>query len=107
MARPKSLKPLKAKISLTIDPDVWKRCQTLSSHVGFMNWSELAEMSFRSILDVFEPSLMMLSDGHHPQEVVDDIVKQLDVHYHEMLLEAKKVKLSQPENSKELPLSTK
>ena len=107
MGKPKSLRPRKKKVTLSIDPDVWTRCQILSSHVGFMNWSELAEMSFRSILDVFEPSLMMLSDGHQPQEVVDEIVKQLDVHYHEMLLEAKKVKLSQSEDSQELSLSSK
>jgi len=107
MARPKSSRPRKRQVTLTIDPDVWARCQTLSSHVGFMNWSELAEMSFRTILDVFEPSLMMLSDGHQPQEVVDEIRKQLDVAYHEMLLEAKRSRLPQTENSKELALSTK
>lgn len=106
VGRPKSLRPKKQKVTLSIDSDVWKRCQVLSNTVGFMNWSELAEMSFRSILDVFEPSLTMLSDGHQPQEVVDKIVKQLDVSYHEMLLEAKRSRLSQ-ENSEELVLSTK
>ena len=107
MARPKSLRPRKKKVTLSIDPDVWKRCQALSSRVSFMNWSELAELSFNSILDVFEPSLMMLSDGRQPQEVVDEIVKQLDVAYHEMLLQSKKTRLSQTENSKDLSLSTK
>ena len=107
MARPKSLRPRKQKVTLSIDPDVWKRCQALSSRVSFMNWSELAELSFNSILDVFEPSLTMLSDGHQPQEVVDEIVKQLYVHYHEILLESKKSRLPQTENSKQLVLSTK
>lgn len=107
VGRPKSLRPRKQKVTLSIDSDVWKRCQALSNTVSFMNWSELAEQSFRTILDVFEPSLMMLSDGHQPQEVIDEIRKQLDVSYHEMLLEAKRSRLSQTENSEESILSTK
>lgn len=105
--RPKSLRLRKQKVTLSIDSDVWKRCQVLSNRVSFMNWSELAELSFNSILDAFEPSLTLLADGHQPQEVVDQIVKQLDFTYHEMLLEAKKSRLSQTQNSKELALSTK
>jgi len=95
MPRPKSLQPRRKKITLTVDAAVWERCQNLSSRLPFMNWSEMAEISFVSILDVFENSLNLLIDGHQPQEVVDEILKSVDVQYHEMVLEAKKSKLSQ------------
>lgn len=107
MARPKSLKPRKKKVTLTIDADIWTRCQNLSSQVPFMNWSELAEISFTEILNTFELSLKAFADGSQPDEVVQSVLDQLDLQYHQIVLDGKAAKLAYSQTNQEPVLSTK
>lgn len=107
MGKPKSLRPRKKKVTLSIDPDVWTRCQTLSSQVPFMNWSELAEISFTEILNTFESSLKAFADGSQPDEVVQAVLDQLDLQYHQIVLEGKAAKLAHSHIHQETVISTK
>jgi len=107
MARPKSSKPRKKKVTLTIDADIWTRCQNLSSQIPFMNWSELAELSFTEILNTFESSLKGFADGSQPEEVIQDVLDQLDFQYHQIVLDAKEKKLAYSQTHQELVSSTK
>jgi hypothetical protein len=41
------------KVTLTIDEDVWKRCQFLHRTAG-ANWSQVAERAFSVVLETFD-----------------------------------------------------
>jgi len=107
MSRPKLLKPRKKKVTLSIDVDVWTRCQNLSSQVPFMNWSEMVEISLIEILNTFESSLKSFADGSQPEEVIQDVLDQLDLQYHQIVLDAKAAKLAYSQTHQELVSSIK
>lgn len=44
---------MKKQVTLSIDEDLWARCQLLRRTAG-ANWSEIAESAFISVIDTFD-----------------------------------------------------
>ena len=44
---------MKKSVTLTIDEDLWERCQRLRRTAG-ANWSQIAELAFYSVVETFD-----------------------------------------------------
>jgi hypothetical protein len=44
---------IRKRITLTVDADIWKRCQFLHRTAG-ANWSQVAEKAFSVVLETFD-----------------------------------------------------
>lgn len=61
-------KKRKARVTLTIDADFWDRCLILKEQAG-INWSEIAEVSFRNVVDVIDGLVVARSKAEIPSAV--------------------------------------
>jgi hypothetical protein len=55
----------RAKVTLTIDKDIWQRCQFLHRTAG-ANWSQVAERAFSVVLETFDELVSSESVGNAP-----------------------------------------
>jgi hypothetical protein len=72
----------KKQVTLSIDPDVWLRCQRLKEQGG-VNWSEVAEMAFLKVLDLVDRAMVIKSATGSMTEVVGDLERSAKADYHE------------------------
>jgi hypothetical protein len=75
---------MKKSVTLTIDEDLWERCQRLRRTAG-ANWSEIAEVAFASVLDTFD-KLSVARDETLPSSgttdaFADDALLHLETQY--------------------------
>jgi hypothetical protein len=73
----------KATVTLSLDPDLWVKCQRLRAAYG-VSWSQVAQQAFAGIVEMLERAEAVHavdgSDG-----VSDDLKRQLDSLYFESL----------------------
>jgi hypothetical protein len=69
----------KKRVTLTIDPEVWARCQQLTEQAG-CNWSQVAEECFSKIIEVVDAQLEAHKSGNHEKSLL-----LLQASYHKTL----------------------
>jgi hypothetical protein len=84
------------KVTLTIDEDVWKRCQFLHRTAG-ANWSQVAERAFSVVLETFDEMVSSDTLGSSPgtPEFRKDALALLESRYESALEETHQI-LSEP-----------
>jgi hypothetical protein len=82
-------KPRK-RVNLTIDQDVWTRCQYMSSQFDFINWSSVAQTAFEQILVLLDETLEALSEGETSEDAMQRAILRFQVQYHASLSHAYK-----------------
>lgn len=80
----------KKRVNLTIDADMWKRCQQISAQYDFVNWSEIAETSFLQILVVLDRAAKAHQQGETVESITDQMLLYFQSQYHEALSETYK-----------------
>ena len=73
----------KKKVTLTIDEDLWARCQILRRTAG-ANWSEVAEQAFSTVVDTVDQLLVAHSDLQSSEAVTSfgtEALAVLEAHY--------------------------
>jgi len=87
---------VRTKVTLTIDKEVWKRCQFLHRTAG-ANWSQVAERAFSVVLETFDE--MVSADTLDSSPTTPEFRKQalalLESRYDAALLETHEI-LSDP-----------
>jgi hypothetical protein len=88
----------KKKVTLTIDEDLWARCQILRRTAG-ANWSEVAEQAFSAVVETVDQLLVAHSDAQSSESATSfgtQALAVLEAHYqtavsetHRILSEAK------------------
>jgi len=66
----------KAQINLSVDKELWGRCQLLKEKLD-VNWSEVAEFAFRSVLDSYEMLAAAYLKGESWDEAGDKAIVAL------------------------------
>jgi len=83
---------IRKRISLTIDADVWERCQFLHRTAG-ANWSQVAEQAFSIVLQATDE--MLAADALNPSATTPELRQQalalLKSRYDSALLETHKI----------------
>ena len=84
------------RISLTIDPDVWERCQSIGKEFG-LNWSQIAEEAFvnvlyqmeelKKILDTMPPELRKSAAKANLKKFLQQTHTELNQELEEEILE--------------------
>lgn len=100
---------IRKQISLSIDPDVWKRCQRLKEQGG-VNWSEVAEQAFVTVLDLVDRAVAIKAATGSMDEVVGDLERVAKSTYHKSLADLHQIlpESVQPEiHEKSMELSKK
>ena len=87
----------KKQVTLSIDPDVWLRCQRLKEQ-GAINWSEVAELAFVKVLDLVDRAMVIKSATGSMGEVVGDMERTAKANYHESVSVIYEL-LNQPEST--------
>jgi hypothetical protein len=84
------------KVTLTIDEDIWKRCQYLHRTAG-ANWSQVAERAFSVVLETFDVmvSADTLDSSPTTPEFRQQALSLLESRYDAALLETHEI-LSEP-----------
>lgn len=73
----------KKKVTLSIDQEVWARCQVLSRTAG-ANWSEVAEQAFTKVADIVDELLAShpnVQSSESIQAFREDSLALLESHY--------------------------
>lgn len=84
------------KVTLSIDEDVWKRCQFLHRTAG-ANWSQVAERAFSVVLETFDEMVSSDNLASVPGTPAfrDDALALLESRYQSALAETHQI-LSEP-----------
>lgn len=78
------------RINLTVESEVWRRCQELAIRFPFVNWSEIAENSFLQILVLFD-EVLQIDDESQPKDVesmTERMLLHFQANYHSTLSDA-------------------
>jgi len=67
------------RINLTVEAEVWRRCQELAIRFPFINWSEIAENSFLQILVLFD-EVLQIDDESQPKDV-ESMTERMLLHF--------------------------
>ncbi len=78
------------RINLTVESEVWRRCQELAIRFPFLNWSEIAENAFLQILVLFD-EVVQIDNDDQPKDV-ESMTERMLLHfqskYHSTLSDA-------------------